>query len=134
MLAFLQSDLSRFGRFTVPQIDHCRFGAITGKIVAKFSLASISIVALAIYCLAVSAERDREWPCQRLGRGRLLFDTPIATSRIPDEWARVQTPTRWPAKFVPLQASDKILPFRGQQIGALSAASTRHRFIPARTI
>jgi hypothetical protein len=47
------------GRFLVPQADHPSVAAFTGKIVAKFSLASISIVASAIYCLAVSAKTGR---------------------------------------------------------------------------
>jgi hypothetical protein len=71
MLAFWQSDLSRLVGFRFPQADHSSVAGFTGKIVAKFSLASISIVASAIYCLAVAAKnRSAGWQNGRTGLGK----------------------------------------------------------------
>jgi hypothetical protein len=98
MLAFWQSDLSRLVGFRSPQADHSSVAAFTGKIVAKFSLASISIVASAIYCLAIAAKTGRRTGKRRIDFGKKeRFPAGRESSADPAQVDHAtETPTRSP--------------------------------------
>jgi hypothetical protein len=97
------------GRFLVPQADHRSVAAFTGKIVAKFSLASISIVASAIYCLAVWRKPvgSAKW-AYRPGEERMLSGTAGRSGDPAQGESRYQNADRSPQGSQPRQKKNPV--------------------------